>query len=143
MRAPNGFFLNDLLWYESNRDGEAIISKGFEVRMQDLSAASVQTLNNFTLTLSNLLYKLPEGFKAQVQWGVDNDYREALATYHAETQGNGSGNEWVNFTRNERFHRHHGQMEQGHLRRERLFIYFTRQIETGLSRLLKTKRGVM
>lgn len=142
MRAPNGFFLNDLLWYETNRDGEAIVSKGFEIQMQDLSAASVQTLNNFTLTLANLLYKLPEGFKAQVQWGVDNDYREALESYHGETERD-AGNAWVSFTRNERFFRHHEQMERGGLRRERLFIYFTRRIETGLSRLLKTKRGVL
>ena len=141
-QAPNGFFLNDILWYQTNRDGEAIVSKGYEIQMQDLSAASVQALNNFTLTLANLLYKLPDGFKAQVQWGVDNDYREALESYQRETQRDVT-NEWVNFTRSERYFRHHEQMERGGLRRERLFIFFTRTIETGLSRLVRTKRGVL
>src|ERR1700676_1810930 len=82
---PNGFFLNDLLWFGDGAAKKTAISRGFMVEPGEISAFSVRQLNDLHERLRILLGILGEEFALQVQWSIDSDYRHELETYHRET----------------------------------------------------------
>ena len=43
---PNGFFLNDLLWFGDGASRKTAISRGFMVEPGEISAVSVTQLND-------------------------------------------------------------------------------------------------
>ena len=131
---PNGFFLNDLLWFGDGASKKTAISRGFKVEPGEISAFSVMQLNDLHERLRILLGILGEEFALQVQWSIDSDYRHELETYHRETlnlrrQDPVHGQFGV-LIRAERYERYNTAMEEGRLRRERLTLFFTRIIDT-------------
>jgi hypothetical protein len=131
---PNGFFLNDLLWFGDGASKKTAISRGFMVEPGEISAFSVTQLNNLHERLRILLGILGEEFALQVQWSIDSDYRHELEAYHRETlnlrrQDPVHGQFGV-LIRAERYERYKTAMEEGRLRRERLTLFFTRIIDT-------------
>jgi hypothetical protein len=131
---PNGFFLNDLLWFGDGAAKKTAISRGFMVEPGEISAFSVRQLNDLHERLRILLGILGEEFALQVQWSIDSDYRHELETYHRETlnlrrQDPVHGQFGV-LIRAERYERYKAAMEEGRLRRERLTLFFTRIIDT-------------
>ena len=72
---PNGFFLNDLLWFGDGTSKRTAISRGFMVEPGEISAFSVTQLNDLHKRLRILLGILGEEFALQVQWSTDSDYR--------------------------------------------------------------------
>jgi hypothetical protein len=131
---PNGFFLNDLLWFGDGASKKAAIARGFTVEPGEISAFSVTQLNDLHERLRILLGILGEEFALQVQWSIDSDYRHELETYHRETlnlrrQDPVHGQFGV-LIRAERYERYRSAMEEGRLRRERLTLFFSRTIET-------------
>jgi type IV secretion system protein TrbE len=131
---PNGFFLNDLLWFGDGGSKKTAISRGFMVEPGEISAFSVTQLNNLHERLRILLGILGEEYALQVQWSIDSDYRQELETYHRETlnlrrQDPVHGQFGV-LIRAERYERYKTAMEEGRLRRERLTLFFTRIIDT-------------
>lgn len=137
--APNGFFLHDMLWLDLPK-GDALIVKGFRVELQDVSGASVSVLNALHSALSNLLYGLPDNVRMQSQWQVTSDYREVLQRYN-EATGDAS-NEWTVFNRSELHHRLTSQMERGVLRREEHILWFTKHLDTPLSKITSSAKAV-
>jgi hypothetical protein len=125
--APNGYFLNDLLVFDGLGKG-CHVSKGFLIEPADLSAAAPEHLNAFQDQLSLLLACLHDKLRLQVQWFCDSDYRAELLRYHAHTER--ATNVWTKRCRNERFSRYWQAMLDRQLRRQRLVLFFSRQIET-------------
>lgn len=125
--APNGYFLNDLIVFHGLRKG-CHVSKGFVLEPADLSAAAPEHLNAFQDQLALLLACLHNKLRLQVQWFCDSDYRAELLRYREQTDR--ATNVWTRRCRNERFARYWQAMLDRQLRRQRLVLYFSRQIDT-------------
>ena len=138
--APNGFFLHGMLWYDLPR-GDAVLVKGFRVDTQDVSGASVALINAQHAAISNFLYNLPDNVRAQSQWRVTSDYRDALKPYDQVTERDAE-NDWTVFARAEKSARLHGQMERDFLRREEHIIWLSKHIETPIASILQTRKTV-
>src|SRR5262249_54823511 len=82
---PNGFFLNDLLWFGDGASKRTAISRGFVVEPSEISAFSIAQLNDLHERLRILLGILGEEYTLQIQWSIDSDYLHELETYHRET----------------------------------------------------------
>jgi type IV secretion system protein TrbE len=131
---PNGFFLNDLLWFGDGASNRTAISRGFMVEPGEISAFSVAQLNSLHERLRILLGILGEEFTLQIQWSIDSDYRRELELYHQETmnlrRSDPIHGQFGVLIRAERYERYKAAMEEGRLRRERLTLFFTRIIDT-------------
>ncbi|MBV9129461.1 MAG: hypothetical protein JO298_03620 [Verrucomicrobia bacterium] len=131
---PNGFFLNDLLWFGDGASNKTTISRGFMVEPGEISAFSVTQLNDLHERLRILLGILGEEFALQVQWSIDSDYRHELESYHRETlnlrRRDPVYGQFGVLIRAERYERYKTAMVEGRLRRERLTLFFTRIIDT-------------
>src|SRR5882724_6886541 len=125
-QAPNGYFVNDLIVFNSLKEG-GYVSKGFMVEAPDLMNAEVSQLNEFQDQQSLLLASLGENQRLQVQYFCDSDYRQELLRYHEETQK--ATNVWTRRCRNQRFERCWKMMTERRLRRQRLVFYISRRIE--------------
>jgi len=131
---PNGFFLNDLLWFGDGGSKKTAISRGFMIEPGEISAFSVTQLNDLHERLRILLGVLGEEYALQVQWSIDSDYRHELEAYHRETlnlrRQDPIHGQFGVLIRAERYERYKAAMEEGRLRRERLTLFFTRIIDT-------------
>ena len=125
--SPNGYFVRDLVVFHGLRKG-CYVSKGFVVEPPDLSAAAPEHLNAFQDQLALLLACLHDKLRLQVQWFCDSDYRSELLRYREKTEQ--ATNVWTRRCRNERFARYWEAMVDRRLRRQRLVLYFSRQIDT-------------
>lgn len=124
--APNGYFINDLIVFDGLRKG-CHVSKGFLIEPADLSAAAPEHLNAFQDQLALLLACLHDKLRLQVQWFCDSDYRAELLRYREQTER--ATNVWTRRCRNERFARYWQAMLDRQLRRQRLVLYFSRQVD--------------
>jgi hypothetical protein len=131
---PNGFFLNDLLWFGDGASKRTAISRGFVVEPSEISAFSIAQLNDLHERLRILLGILGEEYTLQVQWSIDSDYRHELEAYHRETMDlrrrDPVYGQFGVLIRAERYERYKSAMESGRLRRERLTLFFSRIIDT-------------
>jgi hypothetical protein len=131
---PNGFFLNDLIWFGDGASKKTAISRGFIVEPGEINAFSVQQLNDLHERLRILLGILGEEYALQIQWSIDSDYRYELKQYHRETldirRRDPICGQFGVLIRAERYERFKQAMEEGRLRRERLTLFFTRVIDT-------------
>ncbi|MEY2537014.1 MAG: type secretion system protein TrbE [Verrucomicrobiota bacterium] len=125
--SPNGYFVRDLVVFHGLRKG-CFVSKGFVIEPADLSAAAPEHLNAFQDQLALLLSCLHDKLRLQVQWFCDSDYRSELLRYRERTEQ--ATNVWTRRCRNERFARYWQAMVDRRLRRQRLVLYFSRQIDT-------------
>jgi type IV secretion system protein TrbE len=131
---PNGFFLNNLIWFGDGASHKTAISRGFVIEPGEISAFSVRELNSLHEKLRIMLGTLGQEYHLQIQWSIDSDYRQELERYHQETlelrrQDPIYGRFGV-FVRAERYERYKAAMHEGRLRRERLNLFFTRIIDT-------------
>jgi hypothetical protein len=133
--SPNGYFVNDLLVFNSLNAG-GYVAKGYFLEPPDMTNAQPSELNQFQDQLSLLLASLTEQQRLQVQYYCDSDYRRELLQYHQETQK--AENLWTRRTRNERFERYWRLMTERRLRRQRLIFYLSRKIESSASGLKST-----
>jgi hypothetical protein len=125
-QTPNGYFLNDLIVFNSLREG-GYVSKGFVFEAPDLTNAQAAELNGFQDQLSLMLASLGEQQRLQIQYYCDSDYRQELLRYQEETQK--AANVWTRRSRNQRFERYWNMMTERKLRRQRLVFYISRRIE--------------
>ncbi len=135
--SPNGYFVRDLVVFHGLRKG-CYVSKGFVIEPADLSAAAPEHLNAFQDQLALLLSCLHDKLRLQVQWFCDSDYRSELLRYRERTER--ATNAWTRRCRNERFVRYWQAMVDRRLRRQRLVLYFSRQIDTSPA-LIATAAG--
>jgi len=99
-RAPNGFFVRDLIVFNLLRRG-GFVAKGFVFEAPDLTNSQVADLNDFQDQLCLLLASLHETQRLQVQYFCDSDYKGELLRYQLETEK--FTNVWTKRSRNERF----------------------------------------
>jgi type IV secretion system protein TrbE len=126
-RAPNGFFVNDLILFNSLRRG-GYVAKGFVFEAPDLTNSPIVDLNEFQEQLCLLLASLHENQRLQIQYFSDSDYKAELLRYQQETEK--FENIWTKRSRNERFMRYWQAMVDRKLRRQRVIIYVSRALET-------------
>ena len=129
-KPANGYFLRDLLIF-NGLDAGGFASKGFIFEPPDFNNAQIGELNEFQDQLSILLASLSDNQRLQVQWYCDSDYQRELLRYYDETQR--ATNTWTRRARNERFARYWRAMTNRQLRRQRLILYVSRNIETSPS----------
>jgi hypothetical protein len=131
---PNGFFLNDLLWFGDGATKKTAVSRGFMIEPGEMTAFSVGQLNDLHERLRVLLGMLGQEYQLQVQWSIDSDYRHELEEYHKETlelrRRDPVYGQFGVLVRAERYERYKAAMQEGRLRRERLTLFFTRVIDT-------------
>ena len=124
-RAPNGFFVNDLILFNSLRRG-GYVAKGFVFEAPDLTNSPIADLNEFQDQLSHLLASLHENQRLQIQYFSDSDYKAELLRFQQETEKFEST--WTKRSRNERFVRYWQAMVEGKRRRQRIIIYISRRL---------------
>jgi len=129
-KPANGYFLRDLLIF-NGLDAGGFASKGFIFEPPDFNNAQIGELNEFQDQLSILLASLSDNQRLQVQWYCDSDYQHELLRYNDETKR--ATNTWTRRARNERFARYWTAMTNRQLRRQRLILYISRNIETSPS----------
>jgi type IV secretion system protein TrbE len=127
VEATDGFFGENMIVFEGLHRG-GFISRGFDVTAPDLEHADPVHHNAFESDLVALLSVLKPGWRMQVQWTNDSDFRRPLQRYREDTIKH-SSNAWSTRQRNERFVRYWRQVEDGALRRERLRLYFTTAVD--------------
>ena len=125
-RAPNGFFVRDLIVFNLLRRG-GYVAKGFVFEAPDLTNSPVADLNDFQDQLCLLLASLHEHQRLQVQYFCDSDYKGELLRYQQETEK--FSNVWTKRARNERFTRYWQAMSERKLRRQRVIFYISRSLE--------------
>ena len=125
-RAPNGYFIRDLIVFNHLRRG-GYVSKGFVFEAPDLTNSPVADLNAFQDQLCLLLASLNENQRLQVQYFCDSDYKGELLRYQQETER--FTNVWTKRARNERFSRYWSAMSERKLRRQRVILYISRTLE--------------
>src|SRR6185503_5395943 len=125
-RAPNGYFVRDLIVFNHLRRG-GYVSKGFIFEAPDLLNSPASDLNAFQDQLCLLLASLHENQRLQVQYFCDSDYKAELLRYQQETEM--MSNAWTKRTRNERFMRFWRAMTERKLRRQRVVLYITNALE--------------
>jgi type IV secretion system protein TrbE len=121
-RAPNGFFVNDLILFNSLRRG-GYIARGFIFEAPDLTNSPIADLNEFQDQLGQLLASLQENYRLQIQYFSDSDYKTELLRFQTETEK--FENVWTKRSRNERFVRYWQAMMERKLRRQRVIIYIS------------------
>src|SRR5271170_4355892 len=125
-RAPNGFFVRNLVVFNLLRRG-GYVAKGFVFEAPDLTNSQVADLNDFQDQLCLLLAALHEHQRLQVQYFCDSDYKGELLRYQQETEK--FTNVWTKRARNERFSRYWQAMSERKLRRQRVIFYISRSLE--------------
>ncbi len=129
-RAPNGFFVRDLIVFNHLRRG-GYVSKGFVFEAPDLANSPADDLNEFQDQLCLLLASLHEHQRLQVQYFSDSDYKGELLRYQQETER--FSNVWTRRARNERFSRYWQALSERKLRRQRVILYISRSLENSPS----------
>src|SRR5580700_9924156 len=125
-RPPNGFFVRDLILFNSLRRG-GYVAKGFVFEAPDLTNSPIADLNEFQDQLSRLLASLHDNQRLQIQYFSDSDYKAELLRFQQETAR--FENAWTKRSRNERFTRYWQAMVERKLRRQRVIIYISRALE--------------
>ena len=125
-RAPNGYFVRDLIVFNHLRRG-GYVSKGFVFEAPDLLNSPASDLNAFQDQLCLLLASLHEHQRLQVQYFCDSNFKSELLRYQQETER--FTNIWTKRARNERFTRYWQAMSERKLRRQRVILYISRALE--------------
>src|SRR6266542_4145079 len=125
-RAPNGFFIRDMMIFNHLRRG-GYVSKGFIFEALDLTNSPAADLNDFQDQTCLLLASLHEHQRLQIQYYCDSDFKQELLRYQHETDK--FSNVWTKRARNERFSRYWRAMSERKLRRQRVIFYVSRSLE--------------
>ena len=78
---PNGFFLNDLLWFGDCSSEQTAVSRGFFVEPAEMNALDKEAKSDLLDRLRYLLAALGEEYTLQCRHMVCSDYSEVLERY--------------------------------------------------------------
>lgn len=137
--APEGRFVDGMLLFGSPETG-GVVAKGFRLERPDVRGASFDRLNTYQDQVRALLALLSPGWRLQVQWWADADYRKELVAYSGRTQE--VKDPVLRAVRNERFTRYWQRLIQGSLRREHLVLFLTIEIPAAAP-LVGTRTGLV
>ncbi|MEM7564026.1 MAG: type IV secretion system DNA-binding domain-containing protein [Pseudomonadota bacterium] len=122
----DAFFYNDLILYD-NGPKHRSVAKGFRVELPPLQNAPNVVQGSFEDALRLLLRSTKQGCRLQCYWGVDNNYTQALLSYHEHTQKTGSPNS-ANTHRSHHFVSQWRAMEEHRLRREYVLVFINQKL---------------
>jgi hypothetical protein len=125
---PDGFFINDLLFFGTSLSRETYLSKGVRLTVPDMRSAGLGVLQEILHGNMRLLLLLFANKMAlQVNWTVEDDYYGPLCVYAKDTEASlkaGTMNRWTELNRRFRHAQALEQLRAGGLRRERVYMYF-------------------
>ena len=124
LSRPIGYLLRDLIVWGLGSAGW--ISRGYEVRLPELSYATPETLNSLQDTLRIVLRAIAPLERLQFHVRCDGDFHGQFTSYAVDTSK--VSNAWVKRVREERLQRYTALSQQGKLRRLRLFIFRSRKV---------------
>jgi type IV secretion system protein TrbE len=129
---PNGFFLNDLLWFGDGGSEQTAVSRGFIVEPAEMDSMDDEAKSDLSDRLRYLLAALGEEYTLQCRYMVCSDYSEVLDKYKSATESiaDKRKHRWQVWNRTERHARYTEAMREGKLRREILVLFFTRVIDS-------------
>ena len=129
---PNGFFLNDLLWFGDGGSEQTAVSRGFIVEPAEMDSMGDEAKSDLSDRLRYLLAALGEEYTLQCRYMVCSDYSEVLDKYKSATESiaDKRKHRWQIWNRTERYARYTEAMREGKLRREILVLFFTRVIDS-------------
>lgn len=125
-QAPNGVFSENLVLYGSLERG-AIAARGFWIEPPDSRGATHEQRNSLQEKIRAMLALVTPGRRLQVQWWTDPDYRDELVAYDRRTREVASVP--VRRVRNERTSRYLRRMMERRLRRDRLAVFPTVEVD--------------
>ena len=128
---PNGFFFGGLLWHGDDASTKTVVSKGFLLEPEDISVVGDDYLEALWEGQRRFL-RATQDFQIQFQYTSDSDYSDELDRYDQRTEElrdlpNGK---WNRRVRTERSTRYRLKQANGMLRREKLALFVTREINT-------------
>lgn len=129
---PNGFLLNDLIWYGDGLSDQTAIARGFFIEPIELESMDIPHMEWLSMRLRALIESLGEEYCLMVKYIVGNDYSDVLKRYRGRTDAieDQFRYRWTIYSRNERHERLLEAMEKGELRRETLAIFITKTIDS-------------
>jgi hypothetical protein len=125
-QPPDGWFADDLLWFDSGLSPATILARGAAVELPDLKSADEATREAYYEALGSFFCQLGEDEAVQFQWRVDADYHAELETYQRQTE-DAEAKGWCRAVRDERYARYRRLEASGLLRRERLEVYLSKR----------------
>jgi hypothetical protein len=133
---PNGFFFGGLLWHGDEASRKTIVSKGFLLEPEDISDAGDDYLNALWDGQRRFL-RATQDYQIQFQYTTDSDYSDELDRYDRRTAElrDHPHAKWNRRVRVERSTRYRLKQAAGLLRREKLALFVTREIETDYRRV--------
>jgi hypothetical protein len=129
---PNGFFLNDLLWFGDSGSEETAVSRGFTIIPGERDSLDDDAQHDLIDRLRVLLAVLGNEYTLQCRYLVCSDYSDVLNRYDRDTESitDKYRHRWQIWNRKERHARYTEAMHSGKLRREILTIFFSRVIDS-------------
>jgi hypothetical protein len=129
---PDGFFLNDLLWYGDTNSDQTAVSRGFSIIPSERDGMDEDAQADLIERLRVLLAVLGNEYTIQGKLLVGSDYSNVLDQYDRDTEAISDKHKyrWQVWNRKERHARYSEAMHAGKLRREILTIFFTRVIDS-------------
>lgn len=124
--VPQAHFFNSMLVFGSLERGSSV-AKGFWVQPADVRGASHLRLNENQDRWRTVLQGTGPGRRLQFQWSCDSNYREELERYRKATEA--VPEPAIRTVREERFARYWQRVGQRGLRRERLAVFLSIEVQ--------------
>jgi len=113
-------------------DSRGFASAGWDINVPNLLNASEGVTNKFSQQINLFLLGIKEGFRAQVRWAVNSDYKQDLLDYKKVTDSKNC-HPWTRQTRDWHFEKAWNAMQSNQLRRESCQIFLSKQIPSSPS----------
>lgn len=124
-RAPEGRFVDGMIVFGAPERG-TVVAKGFLLETPDLRGASVARLNAIQEQVRALLAGIGPGRRLQLVTTFDANFEPELQAYHRETLG--LADPVIRRVRNERVLRYVPRVRSQGLRRERLALFLSIEV---------------
>jgi hypothetical protein len=127
---PDGFFLNDSVWFGDEGSEDVCVARGVRVEPDDLGAMDDAGLANQESRQREVLASLPPGQALQARWRVTRVWDEFLDAYAADTGKivNRHRDRWGIWNRTDRVEHYRAAAHEGRVPRESLNLFFTRTV---------------
>ena len=83
---PNGFFLNDLLWFGDGGSEQTAVSRGFIIEPAEMDSMDEEAMDDLSTRLRYLVASVGEDYTIQLRYLACSDYSEVLERYKSATE---------------------------------------------------------
>lgn len=135
--VPQACFFEGMIVFGSLERGSSV-AKGFWVQPTDVRGASHQRLNENQDRWRTVLQGIGPGRRLQFQWSCDSNYREELENYRKATES--VREPAIRAVREERFSRYWLRVGQRTLRRERLAVFLSIEVQEYSGNIVNKER---